>query len=129
LTTNAGDSDLLTVYNAYSAWKRIRNTPGVNEYTFCRKNFLSPQTLLNIEDIKMQLVVSIVDSGLVKLNPSEQASMNRYLSQIVASMDILHLLSTLIPGSDIVVIGLDSLVAIANSSLCLNGSIPTAIAT
>jgi ATP-dependent RNA helicase DHX29 len=68
---------LLTVYNAYMAWKRIKNTPGANEYSFCRKNFLSPQSLLNIEDIKMQLLVSTVDAGLVKLDAEEQNLLKR----------------------------------------------------
>ncbi|KAL1967815.1 hypothetical protein VTN77DRAFT_2504 [Rasamsonia byssochlamydoides] len=77
LSFRKGDSDLLTVYNAYTAWKRIKNTPGANEYAFCRKNFLSPQTLLNIEDIKTQLLVSIVDAGLLKLDAEEQASLRR----------------------------------------------------
>lgn len=72
-----GDSDLLTVYNAYCAWKRIRNSPGINEYSFCRSNFLSPQALLSIEDIKMQLLVSIADTGLMKLDDTEQASLKR----------------------------------------------------
>ena len=72
-----GDSDLLTVYNAYTTWKRIRNSPGVNEYAFCRKSFLSPQGLLNIEDVKMQLLVSIADAGLLKLDSTEKAALNR----------------------------------------------------
>ncbi|GAM35605.1 ATP-dependent RNA/DNA helicase [Talaromyces pinophilus] len=77
LSFKRGDSDLLTIYNAYLAWKRIRETPGVNEYSFCRKNFLSPQTLLNIEDVKTQLLVSIVDAGLLKLEAEEQAALRR----------------------------------------------------
>ncbi|KAL1855476.1 hypothetical protein Plec18167_007102 [Paecilomyces lecythidis] len=77
LSFKKGDSDLLTVYNAYCAWKRIRNSPGINEYSFCRSNFLSPQALLSIEDIKMQLLVSIADTGLMKLDATEQASLNR----------------------------------------------------
>ncbi|GLB10832.1 hypothetical protein AtubIFM57258_007244 [Aspergillus tubingensis] len=77
LSFRKGDSDLLTVYNAYCAWKRARNTPGVSEYAFCRKNFLSSQTLLNIEDIKMQLIVSIADTGLLTLDPSQKALLNR----------------------------------------------------
>ncbi|WEW57899.1 ATP-dependent RNA helicase [Emydomyces testavorans] len=72
-----GNSDLLSVYNAYCAWKRCRNTPGMNESTFCRKNCLSPQALLNIEDVKTQLLVSLVDTGLLKLNASEEAVLNR----------------------------------------------------
>ncbi|PWY70412.1 ATP dependent RNA helicase [Aspergillus heteromorphus CBS 117.55] len=77
LSFRKGDSDLLTVYNAYCAWKRARNTPGVSEYAFCRKNFLSSQTLLNIEDVKMQLIVSIADTGLLTLDPAQKASLNR----------------------------------------------------
>ncbi|EYE97349.1 HA2-domain-containing protein [Aspergillus ruber CBS 135680] len=77
LSFRKGDSDLLTVYNAYCAWKRARSTPGSNEYAFCRKNFLSSQTLLNIEDVKMQLVVSIADAGLLQLDASQKTSLNR----------------------------------------------------
>ncbi|KAL3473615.1 P-loop containing nucleoside triphosphate hydrolase protein [Aspergillus californicus] len=72
-----GDSDLLTVYNAYCAWKRTRSTPGANEFAFCRKNFLSSQTLLNIEDVKLQLMVSIADAGLITLDANQKASLNR----------------------------------------------------
>ncbi|KAJ5660227.1 hypothetical protein N7507_006678 [Penicillium longicatenatum] len=72
-----GDSDLLTVYNAYCGWKRSRSTPGSNEFSFCRKNFLNPQTLLGIEDVKMQLVVSIADAGLLTLDPSQKSALNR----------------------------------------------------
>ncbi|EEP76013.1 conserved hypothetical protein [Uncinocarpus reesii 1704] len=76
-TFGRGNSDLLSVYNAYSAWSRCRSAPGMNEFAFCRKNCLSPQALLNIEDVKTQLLVSLVDTGLVKLDVSEQAALNR----------------------------------------------------
>ncbi|KAJ5896633.1 uncharacterized protein N7473_006032 [Penicillium subrubescens] len=72
-----GDSDLLTVYNAYCCWKRARTTPGMSEFSFCRKNFLSPQTLLGIEDIKMQLVVSIADAGLITLDGVQKTALNK----------------------------------------------------
>lgn len=71
-----GDSDLLTVYNAYLAWKRICNTSS-SEYQFCRKNYLSPQTLSNIEDLKGQLIVSLVDSGFLPLTEAERRSLNK----------------------------------------------------
>lgn len=77
LSFKKGDSDLLTVYNAYCSWKRTRSTHGANEYAFCRKNYLSPQTLLNIEDIKMQLLVSIADAGLISLDATQRAAFNR----------------------------------------------------
>ena len=72
-----GDSDLLTVYNAYCGWKRARGTPGSNEFSYCRKNCLSPQTLLSIEDVKMQLIVSIADAGLLNLDASQKSALNR----------------------------------------------------
>ena len=79
LAFRRGDSDLLTVYNAYLAWKRVCITGG-QEYQFCRKNFLSPQTLSNIEDLKGQLVVCLVDSGFLPLTEAERTSLNRLVS-------------------------------------------------
>ncbi|KAK3316996.1 P-loop containing nucleoside triphosphate hydrolase protein [Apodospora peruviana] len=74
-----GDSDLLTVYNAYCAWKRVCQaaTGGGAEFQFCRKNFLSPQTLANIEDLKGQLLMSLVDSGFLQLTTEERQTLNR----------------------------------------------------
>lgn len=71
-----GDSDLLTVYNAYLAWKKVCQTSG-SEFQFCRKNFLSTQTLSNIEDLKGQLVVCLVDSGFLPLTGEERATLNK----------------------------------------------------
>ncbi|RKF76639.1 ATP-dependent RNA helicase DHX29 [Golovinomyces cichoracearum] len=72
-----GDSDLLTAYNAYIAWKRVCMNGGASEYQFCRKNFLSQQTLANIEDLKGQLIICLVDSGFLPLTDTERASLNR----------------------------------------------------
>jgi ATP-dependent RNA helicase DHX29 len=49
----------------------------MSEFSFCRKNFLSPQTLLGIEDIKMQLVVSIADAGLITLDGVQKTALNK----------------------------------------------------
>ncbi|KAK2625301.1 hypothetical protein QTJ16_005670 [Diplocarpon rosae] len=80
LAFRRGDSDLLTIYNAYLAWRRVCVT-GNNEYQFCRKNFLSQQTLLNIEDLKSQLVVCLVDSGFLPLTGEERSALNRRVIQ------------------------------------------------
>ena len=75
-----GDSDLLTGYNAYLAWKRVcqgTSAGGGGEFQFCRKNFLSPQTLANIEELKGQLIASVVDSGFLQLTTEERQSLNR----------------------------------------------------
>ncbi|KAL3953038.1 hypothetical protein ACCO45_012981, partial [Purpureocillium lilacinum] len=71
------DSDLLTIYNAYIAWKRVcqANSGAGKEFQFCRKNFLSQQTLANIEDLKGQLLVSLADSGFLSLTEDERRSL------------------------------------------------------
>jgi ATP-dependent RNA helicase DHX29 len=66
-----GDSDLLTAYNAYCAWRRISEAPNENVFAFCRKNFLSPQVLSNIEELKAQLFSALCDTGVVKSSQSE----------------------------------------------------------
>jgi ATP-dependent RNA helicase DHX29 len=76
--TFLGDSDLLTVYNAYLAWKKVCTSNG-SEYQFCRKNFLSQQTLSNIEDLKGQLIVCLVDSGFLPLTEAERSILNKYV--------------------------------------------------
>ena len=72
-----GDSDLLTIYNAYAAWRRICTTPGQSEYTFCNKNFLSPQNLANIEDLKAQLLTALTDSNFIALTPTERTALTK----------------------------------------------------
>ena len=72
-----GDSDLLTLYNAYSAWRKVCMTQGLSEYNFCNKNFLSSQNLANIEDLKGQLMTSLVDAGFLSLAPTERSGLMR----------------------------------------------------
>lgn len=74
-----GDSDLLTVYNAYLAWKRVcqSSSGSGKEFQFCRKNFLSQPTLANIEDLKGQLLVSLADSGFLPLTEEERRTLSR----------------------------------------------------
>lgn len=74
-----GDSDLLTIYNAYLAWKRVCQSTGGSgkEFQFCRKNFLSQQTLANIEDLKGQLLTSLADSGFLPLTEDERRTLSR----------------------------------------------------
>jgi ATP-dependent RNA helicase DHX29 len=78
-----GDSDLLTVYNAYLAWKRVCQSAvgSGQEFQFTRKNFLSPQTLSNIEDLKGQLIVALVDSGFLPLTDEERRTLRSTRSQ------------------------------------------------
>lgn len=77
-----GDSDLLTVYNAYRSWRRICNTSGASEQQFCRKNFLSQQNLMNIEELKAQLAVCLVDAGFLELEQGKELFINRYVHEL-----------------------------------------------
>ncbi|KAK3706195.1 hypothetical protein LTR37_012896 [Vermiconidia calcicola] len=72
-----GDSDLLTLYNAYSAWRRICSTPGLSEFHFCNKNFLSSQNLASIEDLKAQLLTALGVAGFVNLGPDDRSALMR----------------------------------------------------
>jgi ATP-dependent RNA helicase DHX29 len=80
LAFKKGDSDLLTTYNAYCAWRAVCTTPGRSEMQFCHKNFLSPQNLGNIEDLKAQLFSSLVEAGFIQLSPNERRALQRYRS-------------------------------------------------
>ncbi|KAI1291588.1 ATP dependent RNA helicase [Xylaria venustula] len=70
------DSDLLTVYNAYLGWKKVCQTTS-HDFQYCKKNFLSSQTLSNIEDLKGQLLVSLVDAGFLQLTHDERQQLSR----------------------------------------------------
>jgi len=78
LSFKKGDSDVLTAYNAYCTWRRVCTTPGQNEFQFCRKSFLSPQNLAGIEDLKSQLLSTLVDAGFASLTEDERTVLKRY---------------------------------------------------
>lgn len=83
LAYRRGDSDLLTVYNAYLAWKRVCQSAvggSGQEFQFCRKNFLSPQNLTNIEELKGSLLSALVESGFLQLTDEERKTLNRLRS-------------------------------------------------
>ncbi|KAL7274738.1 hypothetical protein RUND412_002346 [Rhizina undulata] len=78
LSFKRGDSDLLTLWNAYSSWRRVcEGDKGITEPEFCRKNFLSGRTLSSIEDLKLQLITAVIDAGFLSLNAEENAALNR----------------------------------------------------
>ncbi|KAI4251414.1 MAG: hypothetical protein L6R42_008394 [Xanthoria sp. 1 TBL-2021] len=77
LAFKRGDSDLLTVYNAYSAWRRVCNSSGASEQQFCRKNFLLQQNLANIEELKAHLITCLVESKFIALDNGEKSSLNK----------------------------------------------------
>lgn len=72
-----GNSDLLTAYNAYCAWRKVCESNGMSERQFCDRNYLSSQALANIEDLKAQLLSSLVDAGFVTLGAKEKAALTK----------------------------------------------------
>lgn len=80
LSFKKGDSDLLTTYNAYKSWKAVCTTRGRSETQFCHKNFLSSQNLGNIEDLKAQLLSSLVEAGFIQMSADERQALSRYRS-------------------------------------------------
>lgn len=72
-----GDSDLLTAYNAYTAWKRVSQARDQSVSTFCRKYYLSPLNLGAIEDLKGQLLSAITETGLVPATALRRRPQNR----------------------------------------------------
>ena len=86
------------MYNAYLAWKRVCLTGG-SEFHFCRKNFLSQQVLSNIEDLKGQLVVCLVDSGFLPLTEAERAALSRYVLTTIFAQTLLTPQNTLLQST------------------------------
>ncbi|KAF2134411.1 P-loop containing nucleoside triphosphate hydrolase protein [Dothidotthia symphoricarpi CBS 119687] len=80
LAYKKGDSDLLTTYNAYKSWRTVCTTAGRSEIQFCHKNFLSAQNLGNIEDLKAQLLSSLVEAGFIQVSQDERRALSRYRS-------------------------------------------------
>ncbi|ORX97986.1 P-loop containing nucleoside triphosphate hydrolase protein [Basidiobolus meristosporus CBS 931.73] len=89
------DSDFMTVYNAYCAWKNaFTNKPGTI-ISFCNKYFLNHQTLCMIEEMKNQFLRLLVSIGFVQLDESHTQSLARSgyskrieLCQVPASLNV-----------------------------------------
>ncbi|KAJ9612187.1 hypothetical protein H2200_003784 [Cladophialophora chaetospira] len=70
-----GDADLLSSLNAYESWKRAKASRTASE--FCRKYHVSDQTMSQIAEQEIQLLVYLVDAGLVVLDSEERTALNR----------------------------------------------------
>ena len=77
LALRRSDSDLLTAFNAYASWRRVSESKPISAQNFCRKNFLSIQTLGNIEDLKGQLFTSLLDASFISLDSTEAEQQSR----------------------------------------------------
>ncbi|EXJ62833.1 hypothetical protein A1O7_03273 [Cladophialophora yegresii CBS 114405] len=75
LSFSRGESDLLSSLHAYESWKKARLARTAQD--FCRKNHISDQTMGQVEEQKIQLLVYLVDARLVVLDPDEKGHLNR----------------------------------------------------
>lgn len=50
-----GNSDFLTLVNAFESWRRASDNPNFVR-TFCKRNYLSHQNLQQIEELRQQLL-------------------------------------------------------------------------
>ncbi|KAL7752226.1 hypothetical protein RI367_002271 [Sorochytrium milnesiophthora] len=60
-------SDLITMYTAYCAWRRVYEKSVSQSRTFCRNNYLSFHNLIMIEEIKKQLLKYLINIKFVKV--------------------------------------------------------------
>lgn len=69
------DSDLLTIANAFNSWRRASAANYAGQFT--SKNFLSPQSLQQIEELRQQYLSYLLDSGFVQLNDEARRELAR----------------------------------------------------
>ncbi|KAL8572372.1 hypothetical protein ACOMHN_023141 [Nucella lapillus] len=61
-----GNSDYLTILNAYKQWQEIRHSRKEEEYNFCQENFLSIKTLQMLASLKQQYVELLSGIGFTR---------------------------------------------------------------
>lgn len=66
------NSDHLTIYNAYSRWKAARKAGREAENTFCMQNYLKRKTLLEIENVKTDLIKLVKSIGFLSTKDEKQ---------------------------------------------------------
>ena len=49
----------------------------ISESEFCQRNYLSSRNLLGIEELKQQLLVSVVEARFLTLKEEEKKELNR----------------------------------------------------
>ncbi|PWN21409.1 P-loop containing nucleoside triphosphate hydrolase protein [Microstroma glucosiphilum] len=61
-----GNSDFLTIANAFNSWRRAIGQK--HHFVFCRKSFLSHQTLQQIEELRQQYMAFLLDTGFAQVD-------------------------------------------------------------
>lgn len=67
-----GNSDFLTIANAFNSFRR--SVAQKHHYQFCRKSFLSVQTLQQIEELRQQYMAFLLDTGFAQVDDATRQS-------------------------------------------------------
>lgn len=67
-----GNSDFLTIANAFNSWRRAVGQK--HHFVFCRKSFLSHQTLQQMEELRQQYMAFLLDTGFVRVDEATRRS-------------------------------------------------------
>lgn len=81
LNFTKGGSDLITVYNAVLAYRRMSSEPKHAVLYWSQKNFLSLQILSGIEDLRAQICTTLMESGFL----GKGRSYSRHIQQDLIS--------------------------------------------
>ncbi|ORX39465.1 P-loop containing nucleoside triphosphate hydrolase protein [Piromyces finnis] len=76
------ESDFHTVLNVYKKWEAERERKGNKTHYYCKRNYLSQNTLLQIMEIKNQLKQLVYDQGLIEENDESNTNRNKYSNSI-----------------------------------------------
>ncbi|GFO15860.1 ATP-dependent RNA helicase dhx36 [Plakobranchus ocellatus] len=61
-----GNSDYLTMLNAYKGWSEVKEKGSHRAYLYCQENFLSIKTLQMLASLKQQYVELLSDIGFIR---------------------------------------------------------------
>ncbi|CAK9781148.1 P-loop containing nucleoside triphosphate hydrolase protein [Cutaneotrichosporon oleaginosum] len=71
-----GNSDFLTIVKVFDTWRRAHDNPSFVR-TFCKRNYVSHQTLQQIEELRQQLLAYLIDSGFVEATLEQKREIAR----------------------------------------------------
>ncbi|KAJ3571585.1 hypothetical protein NP233_g3653 [Leucocoprinus birnbaumii] len=71
-----GDSDFLTLHNAFNSWRKA-SANGAFVFKFCRTNYISHQNMQQIEELRHQFLGYLIDSAFIHVDKSVIRELNR----------------------------------------------------
>ncbi|CCG83713.1 protein of unknown function [Taphrina deformans PYCC 5710] len=71
------ESDFITTWTAYNKWRAVCEENSRHEHKFCRNSFLSVKNLGAIEELRLQYLKILVESGLFPVSESDRRGIQR----------------------------------------------------